>query len=258
MPRKQSKAIAKKGKKKNLPAAPINYEADKGRGLEGADKDSYAIPFIAILQPLSPQVAGKNTKIKGAQPGMFMETVTNELFDELNVIPCAFQRRYIRWTPRDQGGGFKGIYLPSEVEAGKVEGAERGADGFYHIDGDDLNDTRMHFVLFQSDNGSWKPAILSLSSSQVKKSRRWMSLIHGIELENEKGKKYNPPSFSHTYTITADEETNEKGTWWGIDVEVDKKITDAGLYNAARAFNEDIVKGMATPLEPTQDASEGF
>ena len=77
----------------NLPAAPapsavagpIDYSADAGAGLEGADKDSYAIPFLLALQPLSPQVVDKT--VAGAEAGMLMNSVSLELRKEAFFIP---------------------------------------------------------------------------------------------------------------------------------------------------------------------------
>ncbi len=53
-------------------SAPDHFEADAGMGMEGTTVESFAIPFLLVLQSLSPQVdeAG-GTAIEGARPGMF-------------------------------------------------------------------------------------------------------------------------------------------------------------------------------------------
>ena len=73
-----------------------DFAADAGLGMEGADKSSFAIPFLSILQGLSPQLE----TVDGAKPGLFINSITNEVFKEVLVIPCAFQRRFLRWAPR--------------------------------------------------------------------------------------------------------------------------------------------------------------
>src|SRR5215207_5859746 len=70
----------------------MNFEEDAGKGMEGADKDSFAIPFLSILQGLSPQM-DPDSGIPGAKLGMIVNTVTNELYSTLKVVPVAFQRR---------------------------------------------------------------------------------------------------------------------------------------------------------------------
>lgn len=250
----KKKDVAKKGKT-DVSTDVIDMTVDAGRGLEGADKDSYAIPFLAILQGLSPQVG----TVKNAVPGKFINTITDEVFDEVLIIPCAFQRRFLCWAPRDEGGGFKGSYSPLEVESGKLEGMTKNDMGIPMIGDDTLSDTRIHYVLMQNAAGSWTPAVLSLSRTQIKKSKRLMSLIQGRELPHPKNKKetYNPPSFSHTYRLTTVQEENAKGKWWGLAMEVDKLIKSAPLYNAGRAFCEQVFAGEATTAEPQPEDSEG-
>lgn len=227
--------------------------ADAGMGLEGADKDSFAIPFLAMLQGLSPQLE----TVEDAKPGLFINTITQEVFKSVVVVPCAYQRRYLRWAPRDAGGGYKGDYQPIEVETGKIPGVERGEDGRMRLEGDELKDTRNHFVLVQSESGVWQPALLSLSSTQIKKSKRWMSLIQGIELRTPEGKAFTPPSFSHMYRLTGVKEENSKGSWWGINVENAGQVADAQLYAKARDFSKQVAAGEVKVSEPVADSDTG-
>lgn len=76
-----------------LPTTGIDYAADAGAGLEGTDRDSFAIPFLTVLQPTSPQLE----TIEGAKAGGLINTVTNTLYaDGVTIIPCSFQRRWVR------------------------------------------------------------------------------------------------------------------------------------------------------------------
>ena len=72
----KKKAVAKT--EANLPSTMVqDMKADAGKGSEGVDKDSLAIPFLVILQPLSP-ACDDDDGVKGAKPGMFMNTITEE------------------------------------------------------------------------------------------------------------------------------------------------------------------------------------
>ena len=227
----------------------LDFAADAGMGMEGVDKDSFAIPFIALLQGLSPQLE----TVDGARPGLFINTITDELFKEVLVVPCAYQRRYLRWAPRSEGGGYKGEYNPIDIETGKILGVEKDADGRLRLEGDELKDTRNHFVLMQSETGAWQPALLSLSSTQIKKSKRWMSRIQGIELRTPEGKPFNPPSFSHVYKLKAVKEENSKGSWWGLDIELVEPVQDAETYARAKEFNKQVAAGEVKVQEPVSD-----
>lgn len=241
-------------KEENKELAIIDFENDANKGMEEVDAQSQAIPFLTVLQGLSPQLE----TVEGAKPGMLINTLTNEIFKEVDIIPCAFQRRFVRWTPRDHGGGFKGIYMPHEIEvdALRVEGVVRnGID--YAIEGDVLKDTRLHYVLMQSKSGAWQPALISLSSTQIKKSKRLMSLIKGIKCTNSHGAFYMPPSFSHIYTAITSKEENSKGAWWGIDFRLKSKVSDHGIYYLAKEFYEAINSGNAkVDMQQSDDANK--
>lgn len=233
-----------------------DFAADAGLGMEGADKASFAIPFISVLQGLSPQLE----TVEGAKPGLFINTITNEVAKELLVVPCAFQRRFLRWAPRSEGGGYKGEYNPVEIETGAVEGVSTNAEGRLMIEGDELKDTRNHFVLVQNESGAWQPALLSLGSTQIKKSKRWMSRIRGIELRNAQGRTFNPPAFSHIYKLTTVKEENSKGSWWGVEIDLVESVADVDLYAKAKAFHNSIAAGEVevVPPQPESDHGDAF
>jgi len=254
--------------KKDVPVArktdvgvALDFAADAGRGLEGADKASFAIPFLVVLQSNSPQLE----TISGAKAGMFLNSVTDELFDKVRVVPVAFQRRYLAWAPRTAGGGFKGEHTVAEVEgAGNPLKWERKPDhnGSMQMtmpDGSILKDTRNHFVLALGANNSTMQALFSFSSTQVKKSKRWMSRIQSIELKDAKGAIYNPPSFSHIYECTTANEENDKGKWKGVVINLIGPVQDAGLYASAKHFHGLIVAGkIETAAPPTgQEDDDG-
>ena len=89
-------------------------DASDGGGFENADSDSFSVPFIKVLQKLSPVVdEDHEDHIDGAKAGMFYNTVTNELFpDGLTVIPCHYARVFIEWVPRESGGGIVNVFEP--------------------------------------------------------------------------------------------------------------------------------------------------
>jgi hypothetical protein len=250
-------------KESQLAVCAMNFEEDAGVGLENADKDSFAIPFISLLQGLSPQLE----TVEGAKPGLFINSITNELYAKVLVIPCAYQRRFLRWSPRASGGGFKGEYSPIDVETGSVVGLSQH-NGQYLMDVqegvaifdkdghavfDHLSDTRNHFVLVQSISGAWQPALISLSSTQVKASKRWMSRIQGVELRNSAGKAFNPPSFSHVYELSSVKQENAKGKWHGYEVNMVGAVEDAETYVKAKEFHASVTSGSVSAAPPTHE-----
>ena len=100
-----SKTAVAVAPKNELAPANLNYSADAGSGFEETSQESYAIPFLSILQSGSPQVKKSDgAYIKGAEEGMLIDSVTQTLFaDGVEVIPCHYTQRFIEWGLREQG-----------------------------------------------------------------------------------------------------------------------------------------------------------
>lgn len=242
-------------KEANLPALASMYEEDSGAGFENADRDSYSIPFISILQSGSPQVKKSDgAYIKGAEEGFLFNSVSQEIISGdqgIEVIPAYFTRRFLEWIPREAGGGggLVGEHLPSDPI---VTTATRDAKNQLVLpSGNILVDTRTHYVLVVAADGSgYTPALISMSSTQVKKSRQWMTRMESIKFKNAQGLMFTPPMFSHMYRLTTVPESNDQGSWYGWKVDTVGPVEDPALYSAARAFRDAVKAGEAKPSQP--------
>ncbi len=246
----------------------IDYESDAGVGLEGADKDSFAIPFLLMLQPLSPIVVDET--IEGVKAGHMLNSVTNENYGDTAIfIPCAFQRRWIRWAGRDTGGGFKGELTAPQVAELRANGSVKELENrlyFPESDGtinekksDRLADTRSHYVLLlrSRDDRVPRPAIMALTSTGIRVSKNLVSRIDSIKKLRADGSPFTPPSFSHMYQIKTVKKQNDKGTWWQPEISMIGEVTDKAVYNAAKAFHQQVVSGQATAAHETMSKADG-
>ncbi|WP_448506573.1 hypothetical protein [Immundisolibacter sp.] len=234
------------------------YEEDAGSGFENADANAYAIPFLAILQSGSPQCKKSDgAYIKGAEEGMIFNTVSQEIVDGdtgVMVIPCYYKRTFVKWAPREGagGGGFRGEVPPSDPEVLANRLCQEGKDKGRLIDseGNLLVDTRTHYVLVLDDNGAYQPAVVSMSSTQIKKSRNWMSKMNSIKMARPDGSLFTPPMFSHTYKLTTVPESNDQGSWFGWKIETGAPVVDAALYQAAKEFRAAVSSGEVKEQVP--------
>jgi len=220
------------------------YEQDKGAGLEQADKESYAMPFLIMLQKGSPQVdEDDGAYVEGAKQGMLFNTVTGKFYESVDVIPAHYERRFLRWADRKEGGGFRGEYLPGDP---LVLETKPDDEGKLIVDGssDQLKDTRLHYVLVVEDDGSFAPALINLSSTQVKKSRNWCSKMDAQKVAGADGVFFTKPTYSTVYTITSTPESNDKGSWQGWVISL-KGPAPVVLYHAAKAFKAAVEGGKA-------------
>jgi hypothetical protein len=228
-------------------------------GFEGAGAESYSIPFLQILQKMSPIVDEDSPNhIEGAKAGMFYNSVTKEMYDGkegIRLIPCAFKRTFIEWAPRgSEGSGFKGEYTPEEYDA-MVERKEVSVlNGKAYrpmengrVDEKKSNyivDTRVHYVLLiDPKTGATSMAVLSLSSTMVKASRSLMTLLRNKVVETAQGKR-TPPTFANIVRAKTISKTNAKGSWSAIEFELDGMVQDPRDYAEAKKFYKAVNGGQ--------------
>ncbi len=270
---KKENAVAVKEEHALAPAGLMDFAADAGAGMEGAGQESFAIPFLSVLQKGSPQVdEASGQAIEGAKAGMFFENVTGRMFsgkEGVVIVPCSYKREFLRWGARSNGGGFKGAYSPEDVAEMRTKGQIVELDGRLYApeqDGsvnpeksDRFNDTRNHYVLIMdTDSGAWTEALLSLTSTQIKKSKMLMSALASVKLKNGAGQLYTPPTFANLVRATSVGESNDKGTWFGVKFELAGQVDRAEIYAAAKAFHANIAKGgVQVKYEDTEPAAAG-
>src|SRR5271165_5784972 len=245
--------------KKALIAAPMFMDAeDFGGGFEGADGDSYAIPFLQVLQKMSPLVdEDKPGYVKGAKAGMFYNTVTQMLYDGkagLKFVPCAFKRSFIQWGARDVGGGFKGEHTPESIEAmveandGRIVSVDGrlfkpNADGTVGDKCDYFAETRSHYgLVIDPETGETGQAVFSLTGTLTKASRMMMTALRQKKVQGPKGLA-TPPTYANIVKATTYGDSNEKGSWSNVRLELDGLVADPMIYAEAKAFYNAVVSG---------------
>ena len=231
-------------KKEQLPSE-INFAEDANVGFEDLTQQDVAIPFFVLLQKMSPQL----DSVEGAKAGQVFNTVTEEVCDELKVIPCAYKREFVEWTPREQGGG---LVAQHSIDSDAVNSATRSADGrLISAAGNWLVETAYHFVLAITKNGLER-GLITMTSTQLKKNRRWNSLMSGIKLRGPEG-TYTPARYSHIYKLTSAQEKNDKGSWYGWNIEMDSQVDKQDTYNIAKDFAKSIQSGDVKTTAPVQE-----
>lgn len=218
------------------PSPVIDFAGDVGGGMERTDIDSFAIPFLRVVQKTSPAI----DDIAGAKAGDFINTVTSELFKEIVFIPCAFRRTFIAWAPRGDSVGYHGEHSPEEVAEMRVAGNVVDVEGEGLMMGEDsLSDTRSHYGLIETKNGL-QQVVLALSSTQIKKSKQLMSILSAVRV-----KGVLPPTWMNRIKLTTLIEKNDQGSWSGVKIENLGLITDQATYEAGKAFHATVMAGEA-------------
>lgn len=233
------------------------YSDFQDNSMENADAESFAIPFLRILQSNSPQASKSNGKyIKGAEEGMLLNTVSQEVFDtekeQLQVIPVYYRRAFMEWKLREDGGGGY-VAEHSVVDGTELLATAERDDKSRDIlpNGNQLSDTRYHYVIVIREDGTFEPLIITMERSQLKKSKRLMSDV------NLKRKAKDLPGQALVYDIGVEGETKDDNSWWGWDLKFSGLVPSQELFDAAIEFHDQIRAGEIKEATDSLNDADG-
>ena len=226
------------------------FEADAAQGAQNISQEDLALPFLKILGQLSPEVNKRDGKyVEGAEPGKIINTVTNQLFDTLQVVPVFYKRQYIEW--QDRGTSTGAPVAIHEADSDIISQTTRGKDYKDRLaNGNYLENTASHFVLVRGANPH--TALISMKSTQLKVSRKWNSMMMGIKMQGKNG-LFTPPTYSHIYKLSTVQMSNDKGTWFGWDVVKSGPVEDKNIYDMAKSFATSVGKGEVRAKHGSED-----
>jgi len=253
MAKAQTSEVAEK--KPNGVAVAASFEADAQVGFEQMGQDDLALPFLKILTNMSPEIG----EVDGASPGMLYNSVTGELFDGAGgvvVIPCAYVRQYIEWAPRGSGSGAPIAIHSATSDILSKTHREPGESKDFLDNGNYIENTANHYVQVIDKNGVPSPALIVMKSTQLKKSRKWNSMMMSVKLQGANG-LYTPPMFSQQYRLTVVSESNDRGKWHGWEIERIGSVESAEVYQTAKLFSESIQAGQVNVKHENDEKPAG-
>ena len=242
--------------KKSAPLPANMFEEDAAKGLGNISQQDLALPFLKILAQLSPEVNKRDGKyVEGAEAGMIYNSVTGELYngvEGINVIPAFYKLEYLEWKDRGEGlGAPVNIYQSSSDIMSKTKADANYKDRLPN--GNYIEKTASHFVIILGDSPS--TALISMKSTQLKISRKWNSLMMGLKLQGKNG-LFTPPTYSHIYNLSTVQMSNDKGTWFGWEVEKMGPVTDKAIYDMAKSFAMSVGKGEVEAKHGSEDTKD--
>ena len=241
-------------KRENAGALATNlFEADANQGAQNISQEDLALPFLKVLGQLSPEINSRDAKyIKGAQPGMILNTVTGDYYDGekgINVLPVFYKRQYIEW--QDRGASMGAPVAIHEVDSDLLSKVTRDKSNKDRLpNGNYLENTASHFVILMGDTPT--TALISMKATQLKISRKWNSMMMGIKMQGKSG-LFTPPTYSHIYNLKTVQQSNDKGTWFGWDVSKVGPVQDKSVYDIAKNFAERVGKGEVQAKHGTEE-----
>lgn len=246
---------------KNTAVGAFDYGDMSHEGFEGTSIKDLSIPFINVLQSLSPEVA--DGTIEGAKAGDLLNSVTGEILKQpLIVIPIEKEESWVEWVPRTKGGGLVGRYAPdSEIvlQSIKNNGGSRippkDAEGkriaFKTPAGNDLIETHYVYCLIMDDEGKSIDSycVLAFSSAKIKAFKDWMTALY-----TQKGR---PPIFANRAKVSTLKQKNDSGTFFIYAIApfndtwreslIPPDAEGMKLLTEAQEFRKMIHEGLARP-----------
>jgi len=234
----------------NLPTTFSGFEQFAGAGLEEVTAEDLSVPFLRILAQLSPQVNKRDgAYIEGAEAGMIYNTVANEAYsgeEGIRVVPCYYNLRYVEWKPREKGGGYVATYDSNHKIVETTYKDDRSGKDILP-NGNVLEKTAQFFVLMMHPENGPQRCLITMTASQLKKARKWISQIQSLTGRGESGNIYTMPMMSQIYRVKTVGEQNDKGNWFGWDVSrigvLNMKTEEADYFHLGIAFSKSIHAG---------------
>ena len=236
-----------------------------GQGMESIGVEDMQIPFLRLLQPLSPQLLKTDSKfIKGASAGDLFNTVTGQFWEAdegLTVLVCAYTTKFLEFQLREAGGNFMGEFLPSHPD---IRNTERVGANEMLPSGNELVRAAQFLVLGVGKDGVTTQMICDMKKTQMKVAKQWNTKIAGLKIMHPEKGLFNPPMWAMPWRITTVQETNDKGSWFNFavnkmelgDVPVAAQKEAQQMYDSFRAG--DIKTGTGEKQQAAEELDVPF
>lgn len=267
------------------------YDDDAGGGFENQDQSDRAIPFLSVLQDLSPQVKPRDEKyVPGAIAGMIHNSLTNELYtpeEGVVVVAAVTEHCFVEWIPRSAGGGFINKFATNDPVVAKARSAatKRGKLEIQTPTGPhDLVETFYMYALTQKPKVDLRkgvpdrledvidldsigvPVVIPFTSTKIQPYKNINTQLGMYKLPNRPHPQCIPPLWAYPLWLTTTLEKRTAGEswnfrfnfWTGRKIEEQKLLPrfrapgqEWALYQAARDFRN-AVRGGGIRVDYTQ------
>lgn len=215
-----------------------------GTGYENVTANDLLIPRLTIIQGLSPQVTqGKPEFDPNARVGMIYDVGLQEGFPEgVQIVALHYAKAYLEWAPRSTGKGLIEIHEDADI----LDNTERDEKNRNVLpNGNYIAETAQFYILNLTANR--RKSFIPMTSTQLKKSRRLLTLAQSERLTRPDGTEFVPPLFYRTYNLTTVPESNAEGNWMGWKIERGPALSEIDnfkqIITEIKEFRESIVKG---------------
>lgn len=239
---------------------PLDFSGEAGAGFEAGKHSTsdFKIPFLTILQSLSPQCVEGNVKYQeNAKPGMVVNTVTGELYEarksknsSIVVVPLDRVTEYPEWKPGR--GGLVTVHRDPSILARTHKGQGKEANADLLENGNVIDTTSKWFVMLLTKDG-YSPAVIAMTRTNLKHSRSWLTKISSERGRKADGTVYQMPMFARHWKLSTVPEVKENNTFYTWDMEAGEMVKKQEAYLELKNTREAVVAGQLALPDVSSD-----
>jgi hypothetical protein len=215
----------------------INFETDAEAGFEQTDSKDFKMPFLRIIQKGSPEKDDADPKyIEGAKEGQLLNVRTKMLYDEVNVVPVFYLKKYVEYIPRESGGGFQADYdLEDPIVKKMISNCSGQKNRGHYIlsNGNELIRCG-YFPCLQITEYGIDQIIICVKSTGFTFAQDFLAIMRSHKMQRDNGVYFTPSFFSYNYTLGTKPCSKKTYNWKGWNVLNYELLNDVNIYNMAK------------------------
>lgn len=222
------------------------------------DTGDIALPYIYVLQSNSPQAnPGLPEYVEGAVASMFLNNVSAKAYEArengVTFVPCFYERRYVEWVHRDNGGGWVADHDINSNIMANTRPDDKGKPRLPN--GNVVVETAYHYgLMLDEDTSTWFQCVIPMKSTALKKNRSWNNDISENKIP---GHDVKAPRFMFPYNLRTVLETKGDNSWWNFKITRHEEAVNADLYDACKKYAQLIKSGLLTRVVEGGVTEEG-
>lgn len=185
---------------------------DVPAGFENQTHEDYTIPFLTVLQDMSPLVKDGTGDV-----GDFGNSVTDEVFngqEGVVFVPALTQHVFVEWKP--DRGGFVGIRQLDDPEVVHAR-ANHDFGKFKSTAGNDLIETFYVYGAVANPDGTIEHVVMPFTSTKIGVYKKWMYKARQLQKDTPDGRR--PADlFDYAYQLFTVAQSNQKGDFFNVKV----------------------------------------
>jgi len=231
------------------------FDTGKATGFENVTTNDLLIPRLTILQSNSPQVTrGQPEYDPNLKAGEIYDVGLQESFGEsMMVVPVHFFKQWLEWAPRNTNKGLVAIHDTGDIMH-KTEKNDKNKDVLEN--GNYVAETAQFYVI--NISGRNRKSFIAMTSTQLKKSRSWLTRAQSVTLQRADGSEFQAPLFYRSYILSTVPESNAEGNWFGWKIEMGPPLTELENWKIVHKhileFRESIDKGEVQSDKSSMEA----